>query len=139
MMPPTSQVPDIEMDMLDFMETMKQDVPLSPQWAGDDVVDLRLDLIEEEYSEVLDAVVARNLTETAKELIDLAYVTIGTVLALGMPFSELWNEVHRSNMDKANGPVRPDGKRLKPEGWQPPNIQRILVEAATRAEVPDEG
>jgi hypothetical protein len=35
-------------------------------------------------------------------------------------------EVHRTNMAKVGGPVRPDGKKLKPEGWQPPDIAGIL-------------
>jgi hypothetical protein len=39
-------------------------------------------------------------------------------------------------MAKVGGPVRPDGKKLKPEGWQPPDIAGILraqIAAAPRA------
>lgn len=40
-------------------------------------------------------------------------------------FHACWDEVHRTNMLKAAGPVV-NGKKMKPEGWQPPNIQGIL-------------
>jgi len=40
-------------------------------------------------------------------------------------FQACWDEVHRTNMLKAAGPVV-NGKKMKPEGWQPPNIQGIL-------------
>lgn len=33
-----------------------------------------------------------------------------------------FREVHRTNMHKLTGPVREDGKQLKPVGWKPPRI-----------------
>ena len=33
-------------------------------------------------------------------------------------------------MAKVGGPIREDGKRLKPEGWEPPNITKVLLDAA---------
>jgi predicted HAD superfamily Cof-like phosphohydrolase len=36
--------------------------------------------------------------------------------------------VQRCNMLKSTGPVRSDGKRLKPEGWEPPRIRELLIE-----------
>ena len=32
-------------------------------------------------------------------------------------------------MDKAGGPKRADGKQLKPEGWQPADLGRVLKQA----------
>ena len=37
----------------------------------------------------------------------------------------IWQEVHRTNMAKADGPVV-NGKKMKPEGWCPPNIKAIM-------------
>jgi predicted HAD superfamily Cof-like phosphohydrolase len=31
-------------------------------------------------------------------------------------------------MAKAGGPTRADGKKLKPEGWEPPRIKEMLKE-----------
>lgn len=122
-------------DVRTFMEEMGQDVPDSPQWPEDNVLDMRLDLIEEEYAELLSGVTSRSLAETADAIIDLMYVTIGMGHALGLPMDELWEEVHRSNIAKSHGPIREDGKRLKPEGWEPPNITVILLNAAQRSNV----
>ena len=36
------------------------------------------------------------------------------------------DEIQRTNMAKVGGPVREDGKRLKPPGWQPPDIEGEL-------------
>lgn len=41
---------------------------------------------------------------------------------LGIDLRPFFLEVHRTNMLKTTGPVREDGKRLKPEGWKPPRI-----------------
>ena len=124
-------------DVKAFMFLMGQEIPASPQWPANDVVDMRLDLIEEEYAELLDGVTSKSLAETADAIIDLVYVALGFGHTLGLPMDELWDEVHRSNMAKAGGPRREDGKILKPEGWQPPNITRVLLDAAARAEVQD--
>lgn len=32
------------------------------------------------------------------------------------------SEVHRANMTKATGPIAPNGKRMKPPGFRPPDI-----------------
>lgn len=67
-----------------------------------------------------------DIVETADGLCDLVYVCLGASLELGLPFAELFDEVHRSNMQKKDGPIRADGKRGKPEGWQPPELGNIL-------------
>lgn len=63
----------------------------------------------------------------ADALADIAYVVEGSNLEFGLPSEAVLDEVHSANMRKAAGPVRADGKRLKPEGWQPPNIEGVLV------------
>lgn len=60
---------------------------------------------------------------------DCIYVLFGVLQRIGISPQQwwrVWAEVTRANMDKANGPMRPDGKRLKPEGWRPPDIKGAL-------------
>lgn len=67
-----------------------------------------------------------DLAKLADGAMDLFVVVLGTLAAAGIDPQELWNEVHRTNMAKADGPIREDGKRLKPPGWKPPDIEGIL-------------
>lgn len=88
---------------------------------------LRGRLIEEEASEVLQALEERNLAHIARELADLLYVTYGTAVSLGIDIRPVFEAVHRANMAKVGGAVREDGKILKPPGWQPPNVEAIIA------------
>lgn len=65
------------------------------------------------------------LVESIDGCVDLAYVTIGTNVSMGVSLDPFWNEVHRSNMSKAGGPVV-EGKLMKPRGWYPPRIAELL-------------
>jgi predicted HAD superfamily Cof-like phosphohydrolase len=67
-----------------------------------------------------------DLVEIADGCVDSHVVISGTALEFGIPEDAVYVEVHRSNMDKAGGPVRADGKRLKPEGWKPPDVAGVL-------------
>lgn len=121
---------NVELDVFDFMQAVGQDTPTHPQRVSSETQSLRLSLIEEEYDELIGAITSENLIEIADACVDLVVVVVGTAIAYGIPFSDVWDEVHRTNMAKVSGPVREDGKRLKPEGWKPPNIVRILTDAA---------
>lgn len=109
------------------------DVPVLaiPQFPSDARVELRKKLINEEYRELKGAIYRRDLVAVADAIADLNYVLIGTALEFGIPLDRVWDEVQRSNMakvDQVTGKVirRADGKILKPEGWQQPQICRIL-------------
>jgi predicted HAD superfamily Cof-like phosphohydrolase len=67
-----------------------------------------------------------NMVELADGMADLDYVVEGTRLEFGIDGAPIAAEVHRANMAKAGGPVAPNGKRLKPEGWTPPDIEGVL-------------
>ncbi len=104
---------------------------------------LRLDLMDEEWWEFrVEAYKQRDLAEVAKEAADLIVTVLGTMAEMGIPFDAVWAAVHASNMTKI-GPdgavrMRPDGKILKPEGWQAPDIGAIITlnpEEAPPAEV----
>lgn len=87
---------------------------------------LRLNLIREEYIELVTALANNDIVETADALADLAYVVYGAALTFGIDLDEVLEEVHRTNMAKAGGPRRDDGKIMKPEGWTPPDIASVL-------------
>ena len=128
----------------------------APQWPGDDRAQLRWALIREECDEVaqalgvdssgivhrkgvLDTQPRKQLCDFADGLADLIYVCVGAALEFGIPLGEVWAEVQRANRAKQGGPVRADGKRLKPEGWQPPNIERAVFGSRVDGHEPDIG
>jgi predicted HAD superfamily Cof-like phosphohydrolase len=68
-----------------------------------------------------------DVVEAADALADLRYVTEGAAVEWGLPLDAVTDEVHRSNMAKVGGPVRADGKILKPAGWTPPDVAGVLA------------
>ncbi len=94
--------------------------------------DLRISLIEEEAAELAEAVHEGDMVGMIDALCDLLYVTYGAAVSMGVDLEPHFAEVHRSNMAKRGGPVRTDGKQLKPDGWQPPQLARILARQVAR-------
>ena len=85
-------------------------------------------LIKEEVQELEDS---RTREDDVDALVDILVVTIGALHSIGVDVEGAWREVHASNMakvDAGTGVVlrREDGKILKPEGWQPPNLKKYL-------------
>lgn len=89
---------------------------------------LRMDLIDEEAGEIDRALMDNDIEKAADGLADLIYVCLGAAVAWGIDLDPIFAEVHRTNMAKEGGPKRGDGKLLKPPGWQPPDIARLLRE-----------
>lgn len=90
-----------------------------------------LGLIEEEYTELTDAVKACDEVEQLDALIDILVVTIGAIRAAGWDSEGAWEEVMKTNfakIDPETGKVRKreDGKVLKPEGWQAPQLKQFI-------------
>ncbi len=89
---------------------------------------LYCDLIDEEFNDEFKTALANNdRVEQLDALIDILVVTIGAIHSGGFDAEGAWNEVMRTNfakIDAETGKVRKreDGKVLKPEGWQPPNL-----------------
>lgn len=54
-------------------------------------------------------------------LADIAYVNEGFAIACGVDLNGVFRVVHEANMRKKNGPIVA-GKRMKPAGWQAPDI-----------------
>lgn len=67
-----------------------------------------------------------SLPEVADSIADLKYVLEGTNLSFGIDGGDVWDEVHRANMRKLDGPRDEHGKIQKPPGWTPPDIEGVL-------------
>ena len=96
----------------------------------------RVQMMLEELRELAEAITIGDLEMAADSLVDLDYFLLGTAVMMGLPYDALFAEVHRANMDKVRVESATEGKRLnkldckKPEGWQPPNIARVLATGA---------
>lgn len=94
----------------------------------------RYNLIIEEAHELLVAHRKADIVAVADAIADLLYVTYGIAHEYGLPIDEVFVEVHRANMQKerSTGANDPRGKRgsgadvIKPEGFKPPDIYRVL-------------
>ena len=97
---------------------------------------LHMELIDEEVAEIQLAEDADDLVGVADGIADAIYVLVGMAVEYGIPIERVFAEVHRANMAKRrpDGSVvkRADGKILKPEGWAPPDVARVLREASER-------
>jgi predicted HAD superfamily Cof-like phosphohydrolase len=146
--------PNIYRDVLDFNRAVlpgKVDrTEHGPSVPPEDSRLLGARLVSEEYEEMMEAVgvstdepcgcgcdchqPARiyrpaSIENVVDAAADLFYVILGVVQRFGISeeqFYRVWAEVTRANMAKADGPRRADGKRLKPDGWTPPNIEAAL-------------
>lgn len=116
--------------VVDFMKTFGQEVKSSPEFPSEDLIGLRLDLIEEEFDELKDAIEERNVVEVADALTDLLYVIYGAGAAFGIDLDACFKEVHSSNMSKLmpDGTVlrREDGKVLKGPNYFVPDLKKVL-------------
>lgn len=88
---------------------------------------LYVKLIEEEFTELKEAINNNDILETLDALEDILVVTIGAIHSAGMDGEGAWKEVMSTNfakIDKETGKVRKreDGKVLKPVGWTPPDL-----------------
>jgi predicted HAD superfamily Cof-like phosphohydrolase len=89
---------------------------------------LRLQLMQEEFNELKEALATEDLSSIAKEMADLLYVVYGTAVSYGIDMDPVFREVHRSNMSKVGGHKREDGKWVKPDTYSPARIEPILAE-----------
>lgn len=94
---------------------------------------LRVRLIQEEFEELQEAMVAGNLPEVAKELADLLYVVYGTAVSYGLDMDPVFREVHRSNLSKVGGYKRADGKWVKPPTYSPAQVEPLLAAQLSRS------
>jgi predicted HAD superfamily Cof-like phosphohydrolase len=134
--------------LINFHLAVRQPILSRPDIPPEPRIRLRAALIAEEAFETLQAMLVFNeaeivakktilrackhaavkvdMVELADGMADLDYVVEGTRLEFGIDGKPIADEVHRSNMMKASGPVAENGKRLKPVDWTPPNVKGEL-------------
>ena len=115
-----------------FMEAFEQEVKDKPEWPDEDTVNLRVDLIEEEYDELKQAIYSHNgsMTDVADALSDILYVVYGMAHSFGIDIDNCFIEVHVSNMSKLGEDGKPiyreDGKVIKGPNYKPPNLDQYI-------------
>jgi predicted HAD superfamily Cof-like phosphohydrolase len=117
-------------DVKIFMEKFGQMVRTKPQFPDDKTMELRLDLIKEELSELEDAMKKKDLKEVADALTDILYVTYGAGYAYGIDLDQCFKEVQRANMSKLGEDGKPiyngKGKVMKGPNYTAPNLKPFV-------------
>jgi len=125
-------------DVADFMDLFGVPRATAAEMPARGVLRFKLGHLAEELQEISYAMHSRDLAEMADGVADLVYVAIGLALAAGVPFRDLWAEVHAANVRKVRTPSLRESaaKRdfpyefdvVKPAGWIGPDVARILRE-----------
>lgn len=114
----------------EFHKTYGQPIADTPGLLDNDRFKLRLELIEEELDEFVEAAVNYDLVGIADSLGDLLYVVIGAALEYGIPIDDVVAEIHRSNLSKLDENGKPlyreDGKVLKSSLFIAPDLKKVL-------------
>ena len=112
------------------METFGQEVKNKPEFPNEKIRDLRISLIEEELSELKEAIENKDIKEVADALTDILYVTYGAGHAFGIDLDKCFDEVQRSNMSKLDENGKPifneHGKVLKGPNYFKPNLEKFI-------------
>ena len=94
-------------------------------------VKLRVKLLWEESEELLTGLREEDLVKIADGAADLCYVVIGLCVSYGIYLPDIWEAVHAANMLKEG--TQESGKAKKPDGFEHPDIEKILREQSIRA------
>ena len=113
-----------------FMQTFGQDIKNKPSFPSEKIISLRSALIEEELSELKEAVKNKDINEVADALTDILYVTYGAGHAYGIDLDKCFDEVQNSNMSKLGDDGKPiyneSGKVMKGPNYFKPNFKKFL-------------
>ena len=113
-----------------FMETFGQEVKNKAEFPNEKIQDLRVSLIDEELSELKEAIENKDIKEVADALTDILYVTYGAGHAFGIDLDKCFDEVQRSNMSKLDENGKPIfneyGKVLKGPNYFKPNLEKFI-------------
>ena len=114
-----------------FMETFGQEVKTKPSFPNDKIVNLRYSLIQEELSELKEAMKNKDITEVADALTDILYVTYGAGHAFGINLDKCFEEVQNSNMSKLDSDGKPiyndKGKVMKGPNYFKPDLGKFVA------------
>ena len=113
-----------------FMQTFGQEVRTKASFPNYKITSLRLSLINEELSELKEAIEKKDINEVADALTDILYVTYGAGHAFGIDLDKCFEEVQNSNMSKLGNNGRPlyheSGKVMKGPNYFKPNLKKFL-------------
>ena len=113
-----------------FMKTFGQEVKTKPSFSTDKINKLRLDLINEELTELTEAMNNKDLLEVADALTDILYVTYGAGHAFGIDLDKCFDEVQNSNMSKLDENGEPiyneSGKVMKGPNYFKPDLSKFV-------------
>ena len=114
-----------------FMKTFGQEIREKACFPDEKITSLRFDLINEELSELRDAIDKKDIKEVADALTDILYVTYGAGHAFGINLDECFKEVQSSNMSKLGIDGKPiyneKGKVMKGPKYFKPDLNKFLV------------
>ena len=122
-------------DVADFHKDVAGDsFPNTPYTPNKQLRELRMELIREEVQETIDAIATHpnDLALVADGIGDSIVVLLGTAVTYGIDMRPIWDIIHKTNMAKKGGKLREDGKLLKPDKWQPPDIQSEIEKQQKR-------
>lgn len=103
--------------------------------SNENIADLRLRarIMEEEVKEWKSAAINNaDMDERAKELADILYTAIGTIITEGLQdvIEQVFDQVHESNMSKLGEDGKPvkraDGKILKGTNYKEPDLSWLV-------------
>lgn len=120
-------------DVAVFLKAVGQEIPSHKTIVETPQSQLYKKLIDEEYSEFIEAWEANDDVEKLDACFDMIWVIVGYMKSRGWDCDAAWDEGAKSNLSKidpATGLVRrrpEDGKVLKPEGWQPPDFKKFIA------------
>ncbi len=114
-----------------FMQTFGQEVRTKASFPNEKIIHLRLNLIEEELSELREAIDKKDIKEVADALTDILYVTYGAGTAFGINLDKCFKEVHNSNMSKLGSDGKPiyndQGKVMKGPDYFKPDLKKFVA------------
>ena len=113
-----------------FMQTFGQEVRTNASFPDDKIINLRVDLIKEELSELKEAIEKKDIKEVADALTDILYVTYGAGHAFGINLDKCFEEVQNSNMSKLGPDGKPiyndKGKVMKGPNYYKPDLSKFV-------------
>ncbi len=114
-----------------FMKTFGQEVKEKAEFPSDKITTLRYDLINEELTELKEAIDKKDIKEVADALTDILYVTYGAGHAFGINLDKCFKEVQNSNMSKLGNDGKPiyndKGKVMKGPNYFKPDLNKFVA------------
>lgn len=118
----------------EFQIATDQTVNQNPSLLQLKEANLRYELMAEENTEYFTACVGKDKVEILDACVDMLYILAGTINSHGLQelIEPAFNLVHENNLTKVgvDGKVLrdPNGKILKPQGFQPVNLKQLFKE-----------